>query len=263
MPGGDYLLFKNKDFGRMNFDDQVVISRDVFGIRGTTSWAGTDSEGDQFSGFSIGANKHGLFCADSNVREEPPSGTNYDVLTEIALTEGSDVATAVEALQQALSVESFWCANLMLVDPSTVAVVEIKGSELYCSLEPGLATRTNHHVHFGVTATDDDVVTSADRLDWSYRRLSRSADLLDVLELQRSHDGGQTGICNHSSYETVYSYVLMRTDDGIRLLVTQGHPCGDGLTQDLLLPLGESWSREAAAEVRAAFPSADRPTGIC
>ncbi|MEC9427552.1 MAG: hypothetical protein VYC25_10040, partial [Actinomycetota bacterium] len=112
MSGGDYLLFKNKDFGRTEFEDRLVVSRDVFGIRGTASWAGEDSQGDEFSGFSIGANKHGLFCADSNVREEPSRGVNYDVLTEIALTEGVDVATAVEALRRALSAESFWCANL-------------------------------------------------------------------------------------------------------------------------------------------------------
>lgn len=241
----------------MNFDDRIVLTPEIFGVRGTTSWADNDLGGDQFSGFSIGANKHGLFCADSNVREEPAKGTNYDVLTEIALTEGSDVATAVAALEQALKVESYWCANLMLVDSSSVAVVEIKGSELHCSFEPGLATRTNHHVHFGVTATDDDVVTSADRLDWSYQRLSRAVGLPDVLELQRSHDGGETGICNHSSYETVYSYVLTRTEEGIRLSVTQGHPCGNGMTQELLVPLGESWSIKAAEEFRSAFPSAD------
>ena len=247
----------------MNFDDQIVLSQDIFGIRGTTSWADNDLEGDQFSGFSIGANKHGLFCADSNVREEPANGNNYDVLTEIALVEGSDVVTAVAALEQALTAESYWCANLMLVDSSTVAVVEIKGSELHCSFEPGLATRTNHHVYFGATATDDDVVTSADRLDWSYRRLSKATGLPDVLELQRSHDGGQTGICNHSSYETVYSYVLIRTKEGMTLSVTQGHPCGDGLTRDLLLPLGGSWSREAAEKFRAAFPSTDGSSGLC
>ena len=57
MSGGDYLLFKNKDFGRMEFDDRVVVTRDVFGIRGTTSWAGEDSEGDEFSGFSIGLDR--------------------------------------------------------------------------------------------------------------------------------------------------------------------------------------------------------------
>ena len=260
MSGGDYLLFKNKDFGRMEFDDRVVVSQEVFGIRGTTSWAGEDSQGDEFSGFSIGANKHGLFCADSNVREEPSRGVNYDVLTEIALSEGVDVATAVEALRRALSAESFWCANLMLVDSSVVAVVEIRGTELHCSLEPGFATRTNHHVHFGVTATDDDLVTSADRLNWSYRRLSKAEGLSDVLELQRSHDGGESGICNHSSYETVYSYVLMSGDDGIRLLVTQGHPCGEGPTRDLIVPLGRAWSREAAAEFRTAFPSAASAT---
>jgi hypothetical protein len=59
----------------------------------------------------------------------------------------------------------------------------------------------------------------------------------------------------------VYSYVLMSGDDGIRLLVTQGHPCDDGPTRDLLLPLGDAWSREAAADFQSAFPSGASPTG--
>jgi len=261
LDGGDYLLFKNKDFGRQNFDDSVFINQDVFGVKGLTTWANTDSSSDQYSGFSIGANRHGLLCADSNVREEPPRGTNYDVLTEIALTEGTDVETAVEAIQDALSVESYWCANLILVDPSVVAVVEIKGSELHCSHHPGRATRTNHHVHFGASVSDHDVATSADRFNWSSRRLSQASGLFDVLELQESHDGDQTGICNHSSYQTVYSYVLIRTIEGIRLLVKQGHPCGNGLTQNLLLPLGESWSRKETEAFVAAFPSTQSSIG--
>jgi hypothetical protein len=51
----DYLLFKNKDFGRSHFDDRLVVERDVFGIQGITTWAGDDPETDQFSGFSIDA----------------------------------------------------------------------------------------------------------------------------------------------------------------------------------------------------------------
>ena len=31
----DYLLFKNKDFGRGHFDDRVVLDRDVFGVEPT------------------------------------------------------------------------------------------------------------------------------------------------------------------------------------------------------------------------------------
>ena len=60
----DYILFKNKDFGRTVFDDRLVVERDVFGIEGITTWAGTDPDLDQFSGFSIGANSSGLLVCD-------------------------------------------------------------------------------------------------------------------------------------------------------------------------------------------------------
>ena len=81
---GDYLLFKNKDFGRTHFDDRLVMEPGVFGVRGVSTWAGTDPELDEFSGFSIGANEHGLLCCDSNVRTLD-GHANYDELTEIAL----------------------------------------------------------------------------------------------------------------------------------------------------------------------------------
>ena len=47
---GDYLLFKNKDFGRTHFDDRLVTEPSVFGVQGVTTWAGTDPDLDQFSG---------------------------------------------------------------------------------------------------------------------------------------------------------------------------------------------------------------------
>ncbi len=64
---GDYLLFKNKDFVRTHFDDRLVVESEVFGVRGVSTWAGTDPERDEFSGFSIGANSAGLLCCDANV----------------------------------------------------------------------------------------------------------------------------------------------------------------------------------------------------
>ena len=131
LDGHDYLLFKNKDFGRRQFDDRLVLSRDVFGIKGISTWAGSDPLEDRFSGLSIGANRYGLFCADSNVREEPADGTNYDVLTEIALTKGFNVESALESLQDALAEGPYWCANLILVDPTTIAAVEIRVNDLF------------------------------------------------------------------------------------------------------------------------------------
>ena len=102
---GDYLLFKNKDFGRTHFDDRLVTDPDVFGVRGVITWAGTDPDLDEFSGFSIGANQHGLLCCDSNVRTLD-GHANYDELTEIALRQGRDVDSAVAAVQRGSRVEA-------------------------------------------------------------------------------------------------------------------------------------------------------------
>ena len=126
----EYLLFKNKDFGRDYFDDQIFLSEDVLGIQGISTWANSDSNQDQFSGFSIGANRYGLFCCDANVREEPPNGRNYDLLTEIALREGTDVESAIDAVYRAVERHSYWCSNLVLVDGDTSAAIEVHGNEI-------------------------------------------------------------------------------------------------------------------------------------
>ena len=253
--GPSYLLFKNKDFGRHHFNDRLTLSRDVFGVRGISTWAGSDPAADRFSGFSIGANRHGLFCADSNVREEPEGGSNYDVLTEIALNEGCNVDSAVDALKKALRAGPYWCANLIMIDPSTIAVVEVRGDDLYVTRETNHATRTNHHVHFGPTDSDHDTVTSETRLECSSRRLGSAQDLGDILELQGSHDDRVAGICNHTHYQTVYSYVLAKAESGIRLLVTKGHPCGRTERHDLPVPLGVHWSTAAETTFRSSYPS--------
>ena len=98
----EYLIFKNKDFGRPSFEDRLVVEPDVFGVAGITTWAGTDPDLDEFSGFSIGANRHGLLVCDSNVRTLPDHD-NYDRLVEIALREGHDVTSGVDAVRRAMS----------------------------------------------------------------------------------------------------------------------------------------------------------------
>ena len=72
---GDYGLFKNKDFARSLFDDQVTLEPSVFGVSGLATWAGSDPSLDEFSGFSIGASSHGLLCCDANVRTVPVTRT--------------------------------------------------------------------------------------------------------------------------------------------------------------------------------------------
>ena len=91
MGDGDYLLFKNKDFRRCRFDDVLVIESEVFGVAGISTWAGSNPDEDEFSGFSIGANDSGVLACDSNVRTLD-GHANYDELVEIALRRGSNAA---------------------------------------------------------------------------------------------------------------------------------------------------------------------------
>ena len=134
---GDYLLFKNKDFGRTHFDDRLVTEQSVFGVQGVTTWAGTDPDLDQFSGFSIGANEHGLLCCDSNVRTLD-GHANYDELTEIALREGRDVDSAVTAVQEAVESKPYLWANLIMIDSAGAAAVEVRSDRVEATALTGL-----------------------------------------------------------------------------------------------------------------------------
>ena len=252
---GDYLLFKNKDFGRSHFDDRLVIDRDVFGVEGITTWAGDDPDVDEFSGFSIGANRHGLLCCDSNVRTVPDHD-NYDRLVEIALREGTDVPSAVEAVRRAVTDRPFLWANLVMIDEHQTAAVEVRSSQIQVSSGTDRLGRSNHHVVLGATPSDDDLVTTALRLKSVERRLEAAATVEDILDLQTSHDDGLTGICNHLGYSTVYSYMIRRTRGSTSIYVRQGQPCQAGDPLFLELPLGERFTPEAVRSLRDAYPSA-------
>ena len=252
---GSYLMFKNKDFGRDCFEDRLVISAEVFGVEGISTWDRPDSSADEFSGFSLGANRYGLLCSDSNVRGEPPEGTNYDLLTKIALVEGRDVESAIDAVERAVQKRPYWCANLLMVDDEMVAGLDVRGNEIAVECHSDRLTRTNHHLRFGSTPADQDTATSRPRLLSSADRLAKAECLEDILSLQSSHDQGNTGICSHSAYPTVYSYLLHRQPDEIRLLVSQGQPCRIMKRHDLRLPLGDHWSPRGEAELRDGYPS--------
>ena len=250
-----YLLFKNKDFGRANFEDLLVVEEDVFGIAGVETWAGTDPDLDRFSGFSLGANRYGLLCCDSNVRTVP--GLNYDRLTEIALREGTDVRSGVEAVARAMSRAPYIWGNLVLIDQRELATVEVRGQDLKATFWGGdRIARSNHHVELGATPDDDDTVTTGLRLRSASRRVREASQLSDIFRLQESHDDGESGICNHTSYDTVYSYVFERRDGETTLHVTQGKPCENPQRLALRLPFGPDWSPAAVAELVNAYPSA-------
>ncbi len=252
---GDYLLFKNKDFGRSHFDDRLVVDRDVFGVEGITTWAGDDPDVDEFSGFSIGANRHGLLCCDSNVRTLPEH-ENYDRLVEIALREGTDVPSGIEAVRRAVTDRPFLWANLVMIDEKHTAAVEVRSSQIEVSPGADRLGRSNHHVGLGATSEDDDVVTSALRLKSVLWRVEAAATVEDILELQTSHDDGSSGICNHVGYNTVYTYVIRRTGDRTSIYVRQGQPCEAGGAVLLELPLGDRFAPETVRNLREAYPSA-------
>ena len=256
-----YLLFKNKDFGRARFEDRLVIEEDVFGIAGVETWAGTDPSLDRFSGFSLGANRHGLLCCDSNVRTV--RGLNYDRLTEIALREGADVRSGVAAVERAMRRDPYIWGNLVLIDRSDLATVEVRGQQLKATLHPtDRVARTNHHVELGATRDDDDTVTTGPRLGSASRRLRDARQLSDIFKLQEAHDDGGTGVCNHSSYDTVYSYVFESRGASVTLHVTQGKPCQNPERKSLRLPLGSEWNPEAVAVLQNAYPSSRVPAPV-
>lgn len=250
----DYLLFKNKDFVRSHFDDRITVEPEVFGANGVTTWAGTHPDSDVFSGFSIGANARGLLCCDSNVRTVE-NHANYDDLVEIALREGTDVASAIEAVRSAVASRPYLWANLIMIDSSEAASVEVRSSvvEVVPLREP--TARANHHVVMGANPEDDDTVTSENRYQSAQSRIRSASSIDDVFSLQRSHDQGDTGVCNHSLYQTVYSYVLRHRDSQTSLYLSQGHPCQSPVPEELVLPIGRRWSITNEAGFRAAYPS--------
>ena len=251
----DYLLFKNKDFGRTHFDDRLVTEPDVFGVRGVSTWAGTDPSLDQFSGFSIGANGHGLLCCDSNVRTLD-GHANYDDLTEIALRQGRDIDSAVAAIEEAVESRPYLWANLIMIDDTAAAAVEVRGDRAEVTSLAGPTARSNHHIALKPHPDDDDTVTTQKRLASAQRRLEQATEIDHIFALQRSHDDGDTGVCNHEGYQTVYSYVLRHRTGSTTLHVSQGRPCSDPDRAKLAVPVGDGWSPSAAARFRAAYPSA-------
>jgi len=73
---------------------------------------------------------------------------------------------------------------------------------------------------------------------------------------------GKPGICNHSSYDTVYSYVFERRGASTTLHVTQGKPCENPERQAMGIPLGPEWSPGAVAEFQDAYPSTRVPAVV-
>lgn len=257
LPDGHHLLFKNKDFGRRHLDDRLVLDRDVFGVQGMTTWAGVDPALDRYSGFSIGANRHGLLCCDSNV-VTLDGHENYDVMTEVALREGTDVRSAADAVAQACARRETSWGNLVMIDARGAAAVEIRGREVVVTELTAAAARSNHHVVLGMHPSQEDRTTSESRRAAAQRRLDVATSLDDVFALQRAHDDGDTGVCNHALHTTVYSYVLACRGGMVELHVAQGQPCAGAERIRLRVPLGDSYGAAAVEDFVAGYPSATK-----
>ena len=142
-----------------------------------------------------------------------------------------------------------------MIDYRGAAAVEVRDRTIVVTALSGPTARSNHHLT--AAAPDDPAVsnTSHDRLTAAQTRVEAAASIDDVLELQRSHDDGNTGVCSHSGSQTVYSYILWRRGDTTRLLVNQGHPCDPIEHAELTIPIGSDWSVSEAQTFRTAYPS--------
>jgi len=252
---GSYAMFKNKDFARPSFNDTLTVEPSVFGVAGLATWAGDDASADVFSGLSLGANEHGLLCCDANVKTVP-GHANYDDLVEIALRVGTDFASAVEAVADAVARQPYHWGNLVLIDGDLAGSIEVRGSRIELTVDDGPTVRTNHHIALGATENDDNTSTSQPRFEAARRLVNDAGSVGDLHDLMRSHADGAGGICVHGAHQTVYSYVLHHARNEVALSVTRGSPCQSGPPTRLPVPLGSSWSAEAANGFRMAYPSA-------
>ncbi len=254
---GSYALFKNKDFGRQHLDDRIWLDDGLFGVLGMTTWAGDDPLLDEYSGFSIAANAHGLLCCDSNV-VTLDDHVNYDVMTEVAVREGVDVVSAAAAVRAACAAAPVSWGNLVMIDADSAVSVEIRGSEVEVVPLERAAARSNHHVVLGDHALQEDHATTYLRRAAAQRRVEDATTLADVFELQAAHDDGGTGICNHAGLTTVYSYVLHRHAAGTTLHVLQGRPCSGAERVALDIPFGRRPDPDSVARFLAAYPTATK-----
>lgn len=252
---GGYALFKNKDFGRSHFDDRVVLERDVFGVCGMTTWAGEDPSLDQFSGFSIGANSHGLLCCDSNV-VTLDDHVNYDIMVEVALRQGSNVASAIGVVRKTVAKGPTSWGNMVLVDAQSAASIEIRGTEAIATPLFRAGARTNHHINLGEHSLQEDKVTTVPRFESATKRIRDAHSMDDIFLLLKSHDDGDTGVCNHSLHHTVYSYVLLCENGETLLHVIQGQPCQNNTVVVCSIPFGDSFSAESARQFISQYPTA-------
>jgi hypothetical protein len=236
--GKEFVLFKNRDFRRGHFDDQLSLTDDTFGVLGLETWDGDDSDKDRFSGFSIGFNEL-LACCDSNVRTVE-GGDNYDKFVQGVVKNCATIDKAIQQVRQ-MSQEHLYCwANMIVATPDGVAALEIRGHHVEVERNPLLVARANHHVCLGATPEDDDTRTTNFRFETAFaglRDVKRIEDVFAILGTHHPADG--YGVCNHGLYETVYSYVIHWNEGETTFYVHQGHPCAGGDYVKIPVALGQ------------------------
>lgn len=253
----EYLLFKNKDFARPKFNDRIVSNKDWFGPQGLETFDQDPATPNVYSGLSIGANRHGLLACVTHVRVTEPEKANYDILVELALSEARDVDGAKQVIADYLANQACWWGNVVLTDGKKVAAVEVREQEFRVEENQNRIVRTNHQPMFGEAESSFGVECSAKRFFSADLRAGIIESTEEVVEMLAAHDNGRTGICNHRpELGTVYSYVLNVNPDRTRIWVSQGNPCKSPRAS-MRVPLGGSWSPDAAEKFIRRFPGAE------
>ena len=226
-PGHEYILFKNRDFSREHFDDQVHLSDRTFGVLGLETWDNDGRSEDKFSGFSIGFNPH-LTCCDSNVRSIP-GALNYDRLVQAVVEQCQSIEQALDCVRDMASRDRYSWANMVVATAEGLAAFEIRDHQVAVQYEDRSIARANHHVILGAHPQDDDTMTTAWRYETARDGVAASESLPDVFALlQQRHPDRSFGICNSGQYNTVYSYLIHRVGSAVDFYVLQGRPA-DGL----------------------------------
>jgi predicted choloylglycine hydrolase len=255
-PGSEFLLFKNKDFRRRDFDDRLVVRKGLFAVEGARSWDGRSTDVDVFSGFSIGVNSSGLACCDSNV-EMKPGAKNYDILTQEILEKCRSIDDAVNIVEKAVYAQRYSWGNIIVAAKDEVAAFQV-ASSVKVFRNSNRTVRTNHHIEHGRRQILYDKSTgSIERYEVAKRLLEKVEDVDGAFELLRSHEYGlgTSSICSHGRFNTVYAYVVHFKNDRVVFYVCRGNPCA-GKFVAVTLDLDDEKLLRMAVE---AYPSGRKP----
>ena len=245
-------MFKNKDFKRTSFEDDLMLEKDIFGIRGTQNWGSLGREEVSFSGLSLGVNSHSLFCADANIKTLARR-KNYDLLVEHALRNAQSARQVAPVLSKEIARGYGW-TNMVAADSRDVVAHEV-GRSVKVEAGEGFVTRTNHFLRTPNWKVDyHQNAGTKTRFKDSLEKLREASNLDDIFDLLRTHRSKKVAnsICNHGTIHTVYSYVFECKNGASALYVCQGNPCqNDYVRIDLPFPI----TPEVAQAILEKYPS--------